>query len=121
MLDRLSASKHQLLLIAIVRWLVIFTAVVLVELNRYYWQYSIAETPMQFSLMGYTFLAIITLARVIKTTDHHPYEVSVQLALDLVFLFILFYCSGGASNPFVSFLLFPYSSQQYCLVQLGMH
>lgn len=107
MLEKFSAGKHQLLLIIVVRWVVIISATILVSLNERFWEFRIAETAMYSVLVVFGVFATLSLARIYHRGEIRSYEIGTQLALDLLFMFALFYFSGGASNPFVSFLLFP--------------
>jgi two-component system sensor histidine kinase RegB len=106
-LATLSPGKHQLLLIIIVRWVVILFAAMMVLLNARFWEFAIVGTGMYSVLAVFALVAAVSLIRVFGASELAPIEIGGQLALDLLFMFALFYFSGGASNPFVSFLLFP--------------
>ncbi len=107
MFDKLSPGKHQLLLIILVRWGVIIFAATLVSLNVHLWDYGVQEGSIYIVLVAFVVLATLSLVRVFSRAEISLYEIGAQLALDLLFMFALFYFAGGAGNPFVSFLLFP--------------
>lgn len=107
MFDKLSPGKHQLLLIILVRWGVIIFAATLVSLNVHLWEYGVQEGSIYIVLVAFVVLATLSLVRVFSRAEISLYEIGAQLALDLLFMFALFYFAGGAGNPFVSFLLFP--------------
>jgi two-component system, sensor histidine kinase RegB len=60
-----------------------------------------------FILVVMSFIHGVTFVRVRRMLSVTPVEFFVQLLLDVFCLNVLFYFSGGATNPFISYLLVP--------------
>lgn len=60
-----------------------------------------------FTLVLMTSINILTYFRLQKPLPVTPFEFFIHLLLDLLCLSVIFYFSGGANNPFVSYFLVP--------------
>lgn len=107
MLDSSSTTRHQLLMLVLVRALVIALSTALIALNDLYLGFAIASAGAQNFVGAHVLFTLLTLLRLRWQRPVPAAEIGVQLAIDLVLLGGLFYYTGGAGNPFVSFLLFP--------------
>lgn len=58
-------------------------------------------------LCAFTAIHVVTILRLRSKGEVTPVEFFIQLAIDVICLNFLFYFSGGATNPFVSYLLVP--------------
>lgn len=63
--------------------------------------------PISFVLLLLVFINSLTWWRLHHTTQVGETELTVQLLFDITLLTVLFYFTGGATNPFVSFFLIP--------------
>ncbi len=63
--------------------------------------------PIVVTLLLMTSINFLTYIRLQKSLPVTPFEFFIHLLLDLIGLSIIFYFSGGANNPFVSYFLVP--------------
>lgn len=108
-MPNLSTAKTNLQRLALVRLLVVMGLVVAI-LSAYGW----LQSPLQFAwLLGITLTlgtaTVFTFWRVNQPWLVTDAEYFAQLLFDVVALGALLYFSGGATNPFISYLLVPLS------------
>lgn len=72
-----------------------------------YEQLKISSTYTVWILIIFSSIHILTLARLKNSLRVTNIEIFVQLLIDVISLSVLFYLSGGANNPFISYLLIP--------------
>lgn len=70
-------------------------------------QINLSSTYLVWVLMALSVIHLLTLIRLTNTLRVTQVEFFVQLLIDVISLSALFYLSGGANNPFISYLLIP--------------
>lgn len=70
-------------------------------------QIHLSSTYLVWVLIAFSLIHLLTLARLKNTLRVAEVEFFVQLLVDVICLSALFYLSGGANNPFISYLLIP--------------
>lgn len=73
----------------------------------FYLHIPLPDLPIAFAVGGMLLLNLLTLLRLRKHSDVSDKELSLQLLGDLVALTLLFYFTGGYSNPLVWMYLLP--------------
>lgn len=102
----LAAQSQQLGYWVAIRTLIISCLIAAVALC--YWHgIDLPPWPIGALLLAMGLLNILTLLRLRHTLPVTSLEFFIQLLLDLLCLSLVFYWSGGANNPFVSYFLVP--------------
>lgn len=103
----LSVSWSHLQRIAQIRSLLLVALWVGLGIGQYLNSLGDARINLAVVLTLFSFYQIACVARLRTQLPVVETEFFVQLLLDIIFLNTLFYFSGGASNPFISYLLVP--------------
>lgn len=103
------APKQNLRWLLLIRWLLMLS--LMLGVGFAYFQLHL-DLPY-FAFLAIVFLIfifnIVTWLRLQKTWAVKPLEFFLQIFVDIIGVTFLFYLSGGASNPFVSYYLVPLS------------
>ncbi|MDP3088357.1 MAG: ATP-binding protein [Methylotenera sp.] len=86
---------------------VVMTCLSLVIFGLYQASIPIPFMPLVLAITGLALLSLIAWWRLRKTSQTTPRELLMQLFGDIIALSILFYFSGGYSNPFIWMFLLP--------------
>lgn len=93
--------------LVIIRMLVLACLYIGAALSLHFTDTAIPTTPIVITLSAFTIITALTFFRTKHELPVTDTEFFIQLLIDIICLSTLFYCSGGASNPFVFYFLVP--------------
>jgi two-component system sensor histidine kinase RegB len=93
--------------LVIIRMLVLACLYIGAAMSLYFIDTAIPTTPIVITLSTFTVITTLTFFRTKHELPVSDVEFFIQLLIDIICLSTLFYCSGGASNPFVFYFLVP--------------
>lgn len=103
----LSAPAQNLNRLLLIRALVLVGLLITCSVSYWYLNLSLQYKALVIILTGLCCINALTLARLKKPWPVTDTEFFAQLQLDIASIALLLYFSGGASNPFISYLLVP--------------
>ena len=101
-----SATRHNMQRLLVFRNVVI-TCLVLLVIGLSYTSIHLASSPLYFSITGLGLLNAFACWRLKYTQQTSEYELLIQLLGDVAVYTIIFYFSGGYSNPIIWIYLLP--------------
>lgn len=104
-----TSSNAQLGHLVVIRSLVIGCLLVGGALGAWLLEGQLYLTPLVSTLCVFTCINLLTWIRLNKTLPVTEVEIFIQLLIDVACLTLVFYFSGGANNPFLSYFLVPIS------------
>ncbi len=105
----LVAPKQNLRWLLLIRWLLLLTLVLGMGVGYFQLQLELPYFVFFIIVFLIFLFNIATWLRLKKVWAVKPLEFFLQILLDIIGVTFLFYFSGGASNPFVSYYLVPLS------------
>lgn len=103
----LAAPIQHLGYLVVIRALILLCLYISTALSFYFTLTSVETTPIIAILIIFTFITGLTFVRLKHPLPVTDIEFFTQLLIDVIFFSVLFYCSGGAGNPFVFYFLVP--------------
>jgi two-component system sensor histidine kinase RegB len=102
-----TSGKTHLGHLVIIRSLVIVCLLIGGILNSWLLENQLPLIPLASILCLFTLINLLTWGRLRKELPVTDVEIFIQLLIDVACLAVVFYFSGGANNPFVSYFLVP--------------
>jgi len=106
-LELTPTTRTQLQRLCMLRTLGIVAAVIALVIARYAFDVVLSYEALSIALGVVGIVTGVTWLRSRKSTSISELELFFHLLFDVIALFAILYLSGGSTNPFVSFLLFP--------------
>lgn len=104
---RTDALHHNLYRLTLIRWLLLAALLASLALARLSLNLVLEYAVLLWLLAGFGLINLLTQLRLRLGSQVRQWELIAQLLADLLCLSLLLYFTGGATNPFVSYLLIP--------------